>query len=301
MSSVKCLKCGTLNSNEDNTCKGCGDKLLRGQEYEERFQELKDYEAFRKRYSILGIIVGSLVLLLLYPAVEWLFRIGLPMLGAEFLPAIILEYAAPAIVLLTFLIVVPPMILGRWKIWRRYRWTREKMQDFDLEVKSLPKDFFRTAIPGGVEAGAPARKLQGPPIILLVMVFALLGLVCVNEYTDFKPLDSVASLFGIGSAQTVEGEYTSHFEAVNLGGGVTQVEQTWSYVFHSKGTSNGTYTSYLNGYQQYSGTWSQSGNILTVNVPAIANATAAYSFQATVSRDGDSFTVGKTKWIKVKR
>jgi hypothetical protein len=219
-----------------------------------------------------------------------------PMLG-EFLPAVILEYAAPAIILLVFLIAVLPMILGRWNIRRRYRWTRERMRGLDREVKSLPKDFFGTAIQGGDEAKAPVRKIQGPPTILLVIVFILVGLVYVNQYTDLKPLDSITSLFGIGNAQTVEWEYVSHFEAADLGGGVMQSEQTWSYVFHS----DGTYTSYLEGYQQYSGTWSQSGNILTVNVPAIINISAAYSFQATVSRDGNSFTTGGTQFIKVKR
>lgn len=296
MSSVKCFRCGTVNSDEDSTCKGCGDKLLRGQEYEERFQELKDYKESRERYNIVGIILGILVLLLLYPAVEWLMRVVLLMAGPEFLPAIMLEYAAPAIILLVFLVAILPLISGRRRIWRRYRWTREETRGLDREVKSLPKDFFGTVTPGGVVAGAPARKLQGPPMILVVLVFALAGLVLMNKYTDLKPLDAVASLLGFESARTVEGEYACHFEAVNLGG-VMQSEQTWSYVFRS----DGTYTSYLDGHQQYSGTWSQSGNTLTVNVPAIANISAAYSFQATVSRDGNSFTVGERKFIKVKR
>lgn len=296
MASVKCFKCGRVNSNENITCESCGEKLHGGQEYEEKFQELKDYEEFRKRYSILGIILAILVLLLLCPAVKWLFRVVYPMLGTEILPDVILEYAAPALILLVFLIAVLPMILGRWKIRRRYRWTKERMRGLNREVKSLPKDFFGTAMQESDEVVAPVRKIQGPPIILLIIVFTLVGLVYVNKYTDIKPLDSITSSFGIENAQTVKGKYDSHVNAKNLGGGVMRSEQTWSYVFHS----DGTYTSYLEGYQQYSGTWSQSGNILTVNVPAIANISAAYSFQATVSRDGNSFTSGERKFIKVK-
>lgn len=294
MTWVKCFRCGGVNSNESITCSGCGAALLGGQEYEEKLQELKDYEEFRKRYSILGSILAILVLLLLCPAVKWLVRITSPMLGTEFLPpAVILEYAAPAIILLVFLIAVLPMILGRWRIRRRYRWTRERMRALDREVKSLPKDFFATAIPGSGEAQAPVRKIQGPPTILLVIVFALVGLVYVSKYMDLRPLVSITSLFGTENAPTIGGQYDCHLEAEDYGG-VRQAEQTWSYVFHS----DGTYTTYLEGYQQYSGTWSQSGSTLTINVPAIPNISAAYSFQATVSRDGNSFTSGKRKWVR---
>ncbi len=294
MASVRCLKCGRVNSSENVTCEGCGEKLLMGQEYEERFQELKSYEEFRK--SILGIIIAVLLLLLFCPALKWLFRVISPMLGTELLPAVVFEYAPPAIILLVFLIAVLPMILGRWKIRRRYGWTRERMRGLDREVKSLPEDFFGTAAPGGDEAKAPVRKIQGPPVVLLVIVFTLVGLVYVNKYTDLKPLDSITSSFGIGKAQTVSGRYDCHYGAADVGGGVRQSEQTWSYVFHS----DGNFTTYLNGYQQYSGTWSQSGSALRVNIKAIPNLSPARSWQGTVSRDGNSFTCGKDKYIKVK-
>ncbi len=296
MASVKCFQCGKVNSSENITCEACGEKLLKGQEYEEKLKELKDYEEYRKRYSILGIILLILLLLLLYPVVKWLFQLIFSLVGTVFLPAIILEYAAPVIILLVFLIVVLPLIIGRWKIWCRYRWTRDRIRVLKSEIKVLPKYFFRTTITGEDRTNVPVSKIQGPPVILLVIVFTLVGLVYANKYTDFKPLDSITSLFSIEKAQTVKGKYDCHVKAADLGGGVMRSEQTWSYVFHS----DGTYTSYLEGYQQYSGTWSQSGNILTVNVPAIINISAAYSFQATVSRDGNSFTSGERKFIKVK-
>ncbi len=300
MTSTQCFRCGRVNSSDSIACQGCGETLLRGQEYEQRFQELRDYHEFRKRYSILRIALVVLVLLLLCPLVAWLAQIISPMLPAEPRPpAAVVQCVAPAIILLVFLVAVPSMIYRRWQIQRRYRWTRERMQGLDRELKSLPRDFFATGTQGSYEAQAPVRRVQGPPIALLVVVFALAGLVCVNKYTDLKPLDSITSLLGIesalgGKAQTVAGRYDCHLEAENLGA-VTQAEQTFSYVFHS----DGTYTTYLEGSQQHSGTWSQSGNILTLNVPAIPGISAAYSFQATVSRDGRSFTSGKRRWIKV--
>jgi len=217
-------------------------------------------------------------------------------LGTAFIPVVILKYNALVIILIVFLIVVFPMIIGRYKIRSRYRWTTERMQNLDREVKSLPQDFFGIAVDGNDDNQVPIQKIQGPPIILMLIVFALVGLVYVNKYTDLKPLDTISPVFNIQKVPTVDGKYDCHIKSSDLGGGVTRSEQTWSYVFHS----DGTYTSYLEGHQQYSGTWSQSGYVLTINIPAIKNLSAAYSFKATVSRDGNSFTSGERKFIKVK-
>jgi hypothetical protein len=266
----------------------------RGREHVARAQEIKDYKDFRDRYSLVAMVVGILVLLLLYPVVQWLMRTGVPMLAGSPLPAVVLEWAAPATVLLVFLLVILPSVSGRLRVWRRYRWTREEMRALDRELKSLPNGDPAAALPGSAK-GVPARKLHGPPVALLVLVFALCGLVFANKYTDFKPLDVVAPLVGIKSA-TVNGEYIRHYEAVNLGG-VTLSKQTWSYVFRS----DGSYTTYLDGHQQYSGRWSQSGNVLTVTVPAIPTISPAYSFKATVSRDRNSFTAGKDTYVRRKK
>lgn len=296
MSSTKCFKCGRSNSGEDTTCEGCGEELLRGQEYETRFQELKDYRESRTRYSVSGILIGILILLLSCSAARWFIGIVLP--ESEPGPAAVLfrEYAPPAVILLVFLIAVLPLILGRWKIRRRYRWTRERVRSLDREMRSLPSGFFETPAQGSQAAEGAARKIKGPPTILLVIVFGLLALVALDKFSDLGPLDAVTSLFGVKDAVTVEGKYERHYDAADLGGGVSQADQTWWYVFRP----DGTYTTFLNGHQQYSGKWSQSGNVLTVNVPAIAGSSAAYSFQATVSRDGNSFTAGEAEFTKVR-
>ncbi|MGD9677668.1 MAG: hypothetical protein AB7V16_04820 [Vulcanibacillus sp.] len=295
MALLKCFKCGSENSNDNNTCESCGENLLKGQEYEDKFQELKDFEEFKKRYNILGIIFGFIVLVLLYPVVKWLIGFMFQLIGTEYLPSAVIEYAAPTIILMVFLIAFLPMILGRWKVQRKYCWTRARMLELDREVNSLPKNFFGTIRKVGNDTNAHVRKIQGPPKILFLILFVLIGFVYVNEYTDLKPLTYITSLSSNEIAQTVNGQYDCHLEAKDYGG-VTQVEQTWSYVFHS----DGTYTTYLESSQQYSGIWSQTGNILTLNVPAIANISAAYTIQATVSLDANSFTSGNRKWIKVK-
>lgn len=328
MTLVKCFNCGRVNSNENTACEGCGEKLLGRQEYEEKLQELRDYGELRKRYSISEIVLAILVLILLFPSVKWLIVTMLPMLGTEFLPpAVILNYTVPAIILLVFLLAVLPRIWGRWKILSRYRWTRERMQDLEREVKSLPKDFFKTVIQKGDEAKIPVQKNQAPPIILLVIVFTLIALVYLEKYTNLKPMDYITSLAGIENTQTekknaqntlqgqnqkqntqtkientqntpkVLGKYDHHYEAADLGGGVKRSEQTFSYVFFA----NGTYTTYLEGHQQYSGTWSQSGNILTIYIPAVPGISDKYIFKGTVSSDGNSFDSRDGKYIRVKQ
>jgi hypothetical protein len=200
-----CAKCGTINSIENSYCQGCGEKLIIGQVYDDRIQELKQYKKLRKK----------------------------------------------------------------------------------------------SHIPGGDVTKVPVRKSRAPKILLAILIIFLIifsGLFLINKYTDIKPMDYITSIFNNGNTQPVTGLYTCHLEAKDLGGGVERVDQIWSYDFHS----DGTYTSYMNGSQHIyeSGTWSQSGNILTVYVPAIPNGSAAYSVQATVSSDGNSFMCGDNKFIK---
>lgn len=295
MPSTKCFKCGRSNSGENVTCESCGEELLRGEEYETRLQELKDYEAFRTRHGILGILIGILALLLSCPVARWFAGIVLPESGPGSAAGLVREYAPPAVILLVFLIVILPMILGRWRIRRRYRWTRERARSLDREVRSLPGGFFETPAQDSL-AAEDAKRIKGPPVVLVVIVFGLVALVGLGKSSGFPQLEAITSLFGIKDAVVVEGEYRRHYDTADLGGGVARSEQTWSYVFRP----DGTYTSFLEGHQQYSGTWLQSGHTLTVNVPAIAGISAAYSFRATVSRDGDSFTAGKEEFTKVR-
>jgi hypothetical protein len=141
---------------------------------------------------------------------------------------------------------------------------------------------------GMVLPQAKVRKVKGPPAVLLAFILTLLGLVFVNKYTDFKPLDQLLSMININSAQKVSGLYECHLEAKDLGNGVMRSEQTWGFKFFS----DGTYRSTIDGYDQFPGTWSQTGAILKIDVPAIEGISTKYSFTATVGRNGDSFICG---------
>jgi hypothetical protein len=141
----------------------------------------------------------------------------------------------------------------------------------------------------------PTRRAKGPPAILIAILLVALGFVAVNQYTDLKPVDFIMSLINGENAPMVQGRYECHLAPKDLDGGVMRTAQTWAYTFFA----DGRYTTYLEGSQQFSGTWSQTGKMLTVNVPAIKNLSDAYSFTAIVSADGNSFIAGDEKYIKV--
>lgn len=132
------------------------------------------------------------------------------------------------------------------------------------------------------------------PLMILLTAVTLVGL---NEYTDLKPLDKLSERLGIqAGAVTVSGRYECFFPEKDLGGGVLRSAQTWAYVFYS----DGTYTTYVNDIQQFSGTWSQSGRTLTINTPDIVDVIQAHSSNVTVSADGNSFKVDEeSTYVKV--
>ncbi|MGE5370679.1 MAG: hypothetical protein ACM3QZ_01710 [Solirubrobacterales bacterium] len=303
MAALKCFACGAANSGAKLACENCGQMLLSAQEYEKRIQELKDYAAFRKGFGIKAAILAVLMLLFLYFVTDLLVRGLTAMVGTSFLPAFMLQYASILFVILIFIVGFLPLILSRSRILRKYGWSKEQLLLLENTFNSLPDGFLDDDLPEDASANDQSSELQGPPVILLVILFTLLAVVWINKYTPLKPLDLFqqpleffTSALPPVTAATVSGRYDCHIGAAPLGKGVARPAQTWSYVFHA----NGTYTSYLEGAQQYSGQWSQSGNVLTITVPAIPNLTSGYSFKAKVSRDASSFTAGERQFIKVK-
>ena len=150
---------------------------------------------------------------------------------------------------------------------------REIMNDNNKPVKKK-SSFFGTVL----------------PLLILISCVVLVGL---NEFTDIKPLDHLSKFLGLneiiqsGNSKIVSGRYECFVSEKDLGGGAMRVEQTWAYVFFD----DGTYTTYLDDYQQYSGTWSQTGNALTINTPAVPNISPASTTTVTVSYDAGSFKV----------
>ena len=297
-----CFNCGSSSSDERTNCVDCGEKLFSGQEYEDKIRELKKYDEYRKKYNLLGVIIALIILLLLLiflflcPAVSSLLLSLFPGQNTGSSMTTIFTYVILFVILLIIFIGVLPKLIGSRKFRRRYRWTREKIRRFKSEIRYLPNNFLITAVPnsgntGNTEdAGAYARKHRGLPTILIVILFVLIALVYMNKYTDFKPLDSIFgdSFLNFGTVQTVSGRYEHHYDYADTGNGVAQSDQTWAYVFYS----DGSYKTYLDGYEQYSGTWSQTGDKLSVKIPAIAGISDERTFKATVSSDGNSFNAG---------
>ena len=283
-----CSQCGKPNSDGALFCEACGQPLGKSREQEEKERRLKDYWTYKKRNSMSAILITLLVLLLMIPFMYWMFGL---ILGGEagMIADIAKKYAPILVVLLLFFAAVLPMIVSRMKLGRKYRWSKEQKQALDQELKTIPAEFF---IP--TEQANAAKKPGASAAVPLVIIVLCAGLVFLNEFTEVKPLSSIASLIGIGQAKQVSGRYECHLSAANMGGGVARVEQTWAYVFRS----DGTYTTYLNGYQQFSGTWSQSGSTLSIRVPAIPNISAATTSQAKVSMDGSSFTAGENTFVR---
>gem|GEM_PF-4873077 len=212
MGFIKCFMCGKMNSDENVACEDCGSDLLRGADYEEKIRELKDYEDYRKRYNLFGIILAALSLLLGFLLCQWLLRIITPFLQTDLIPLLaiglrklgvvgqldpetdfirLIEIGLCLFFFLLFLLEILPMIVSRWKILHRYRWTSEKMHSMERELKCLRGD-SGTNIQKGDNL-APVRRTQGPPLIVVVLTFVFVGLVSLYEFGSFAPFDHKSS------------------------------------------------------------------------------------------------------------
>lgn len=318
MASIRCLKCGKVNGEDNDVCEKCGERLLKGQEYADKLQELEDYEAFRKRYGVSSIVTTIFVVLLMWPFLTWLISFMLSMYGFKDLTSSpLLKLVAPLTTLLLLAMAVPPMIYRRSKIGRKYGWTADRMQELDREIKPLPKDFFGTPVPsrvsqagvapsGGKEATIARPTRRGSPLsVLIAFVCIFLVVFFMEKYTDYKPVSEIKAILKTDTGHpeigttvtTVSGTYECHFSPQAGAGGSGRVAQTWAFAFGS----SGIYNAYINGVLQYSGTWSQSGRTLTIKIPALPGGIPARSVTATVSSNGSSFTSSSgDKYVRVK-
>ena len=255
-------------------------------------QELKDYSDYRRKHSVVGIILSIITLIVFYFILNWVADLILNDGEIEAPFDLLIRYSPALVILITFLAGILPMIVNRFKIRRKYRWTKDRRNFLEQAIRAMPISTASMSV-------KPEKGHSAVPLVILIIIA---GLVLTNEYTAFKPIDflkeplrSIFSLTASGSVPAVSGSYQCHFEEKDLGGGVMRTDQTWTYTFHE----DGTYSTALNGFRQYSGTWSQTNAILTIKVPAIANISAAYTTQATVSRDGKAFTADDNKFVKV--
>ncbi len=115
-------------------------------------------------------------------------------------------------------------------------------------------------------------------------VFDEIGRVGVVEFFGglFEPEPAVEQM-------QVAGIYCYLVPAQEDQGGATIPEQYWAYAF----LNDGSFKTYLEGFEQFGGTWSQTGNQLTVNVDAIPDLSEAYTWSATVTPDALSIDTGE--------
>jgi hypothetical protein len=115
-------------------------------------------------------------------------------------------------------------------------------------------------------------------------VFREIGQIGIVEYfaRQFQPVE-------IAPQAQVGGIYCFTIDGGTDEGGAVISRQTWAYVF----LNDGNFETYLEGNEQFGGTWSQSGNTLTVNVEAIPDLSEAYTWTGNVSSDGRTIDVGE--------
>lgn len=160
--------------------------------------------------------------------------------------------------------------LVRWlRIKRTWHWTRIDRQRLRLELNNLTPEQLQelnlavktTGASSGVQRGINIGCSLFLVVIILIGIFVVAfteaGGRFVTNLGDW--VTSMIDTGGTGQA-IVSGGYEYSLGGEDLGGGAVASDQTWTYVFNE----DGSYTTFLNGNQQFSGSWSQSGNQLTV-------------------------------------
>lgn len=133
---------------------------------------------------------------------------------------------------------------------------------------------------------------------IVFIVAAVIGFYC-----GFVLIPSFITGFvsGAGATGEVSGFYVMHVPEQQIGPGVKAVNQYVGFYFRS----DGTYRYYLSDdgvtwHPQHSGTWSQSGDIITINVPSIPGANnPPYSERARVSADGNKIFASGGTFVRV--
>lgn len=264
-------------------------------------QELRDFRKSRDDRNTWIVLLILLLLILLFFASP-LSTSFLASLGAPVDPAIQL-WGPLGVALVVFFAVLLPRFVSWLRITRRYRWTREQRQSLHVRLvnASVSGSVSNDATGSPAEAAqvaATRRRSQGIVVVVMVVVFAVIGILFASQPKSLEQFGSwITGIFQLPGQQTaiVNGTYQSHFAGQDLGNGVSQTEQTWTYTF----TPDGRYTTTLEGFPQYSGTWEQHGTQLIIHIPSIDGMTAAYDAIGVVGDNADWFTVGDTRWDRV--
>lgn len=132
-----CFNCGQVNNEDNVTCDNCEETLIKESQYEEKCNELKDYDKYKSNaYSILISVVMSFIL---YFGVKWLFKIITTSFASLNMTQDAIKYASLGIVALFVILAVIPTIVKTFKLRRKYGWTNKKMSTVDKQLQFLNK------------------------------------------------------------------------------------------------------------------------------------------------------------------
>lgn len=319
MESKWCFECGANNTLVAETCVNCGSALPSKDAYREHVAELNEFRELKKDYGP-GNLIGILIAIVLVWLVANLVLIFLlPATSTDSWETWPRTWIVPIVVVIMFFGLFVPRLVKWIRIRRKRHWSKEQRTLLTKQLKIVPIDAFRgistVALPAentsalsNTTTTTVSRKSNAPGCGVVAGIMVLVGIiiyVVLSTTGTFKP-ESIFSWFNPdipsvidGEAATVSGRYEAYFAGGEGGEGeldATRAEQTWWYDFFS----DGTYTTYINGNQQFSGTWSQSGNVLTINTPAFPEGgIAAQSYTATVAPDASSFTTQDSTWNRI--
>lgn len=266
-------------------------------------EELSDFRSAReKRRAALSLLIALLILFLLYAygLREGFFAALLsPADDNSGMSLQVITWVAPLVLALVFFIGVLPKYLHWWKVSRRYSWSRQRR----IQLEAQLKDASSTGTAASpVSPVVPAKRFSAGTVFALIFAVVLLGFAAYIFVTPSNtgPVAAISQWItswtnpSLQNAR-VSGAYERNIAAKDTGSGVVITPQTWRYVYFE----NGTFTTYLQGAQQFSGTWEQSGNQLTIHTPAIAGLSAKYDSVATVSPDAEYYEFQGNRWNKV--
>lgn len=322
MESKWCFECGANNTLVAETCVNCGSALPSKDDYRQQLAELNEFRELKKDYGP-GNLIGILIAIVLVWLVANLVLIFLlPATSTDSWETWPRTWIVPIVVVIMFFGLFVPRLVKWIRIRRKRHWSKEQRTLLTKTLKAVPVDAFRgistVALPAQNSATTQSstttttqtvtRKSNAPGCGVVAGIMVLVGIiiyVVLSTTGTFKP-ESIFSWFNPdipsvidGEAATVSGRYEAYFAGGEGGEGeldATRAEQTWWYDFFS----DGTYTTYINGNQQFSGTWLQSGNVLTINTPAFPEGgIAAQSYTATVAPDASSFTTQDSTWNRI--
>lgn len=321
-----CFECGANNALVAETCVNCGSALPDKEEYRAQFVELNEFREVKKDYGP-GGLVGILIAILIVWLVGNFFLVFLiPPVTGDFWETWARTWIIPIVVLIMFFALFVPRLVKWIRVRHRRHWTRAQRKVLAQRLTKVPASAFasisKIAIPaqaansptvagtpstGSVsQTSSPKSNAPGCGIVAAVMVFV--GIVIYIVFSTngtFRP-ESIFNWFNLpeigitdGQTATVSGRYEAYFAGQAGDGGeldAARAEQTWWYDFYP----HGTFTTYIDGYQQFSGTWSQSGNVLTITTQAIPDlGIGRQTYTATVAPDASSFTTPDSTWNRI--